>query len=394
MSAGSAARSEDRAPLGDLVRGAAEVDLSAVAANTRTLADVAGVPVMAVVKADGYGHGMVAAARAAVAGGASWLGTALPAEARALRAAGLRDVPVLAWLPVPGEDWDATLAADVQVSASAPWTVAEVAAAARRTGVSAGVHLEADSGMSRGGATPEQWGALVEAARRAEADGDVEVVGLWGHLACADEPDHPANARQLERFAEMVRHARAAGLRPSVLHHANSAGALLLPASRLDLVRCGIALYGVSPAPQVGPAERFGLRGAMTLRGRLAHVKEVPPGEGVSYGHTETTTRRTDLGVVPLGYGDGVPRHGSGVLEVAVGGRRARVVGRVCMDQVVVDLGPGSGARAGDEVVLFGAGGPSADEWAAAAGTIGYEIVTRVGARVPRVHRGGKGPTW
>ena len=371
-------------------RAEARVDLGAVAANVRVLREKArGAALMAVVKADGYGHGMLPVARAALAGGASWLGTAVVEEALALRAAGIT-VPILTWLAAPGEAWQAAVDADIDVSAGSPGLVAEVAVAAERAGRPARLHLEADSGMSRGGATPADWPALVAAARRAEAAGRVRVIGVWSHLACADEPEHPANAAQEARFAEMVAFARKLGLRPEVRHLANSAGLLCLPDSRLDLVRAGIAVYGLSPAPGVGGPGEFGLRPAMTLRARLALVKRVPAGVGVSYGHTWTTDRETTLGLIPLGYGDGIPRHASATGPVLAAGARRHVAGRMCMDQFVVDLGDDVAAE-GDEVVLFGPGDdgePTAQDWADAAGTITYEVVTRLGARVSRSYVG------
>lgn len=372
-------------------RAEALVDLDAISANVGTLRAAAPASaVMAVVKADGYGHGMVPAARAALRGGATWLGTAFVEEALALRAAGI-DARILSWLAAPGEAWDAAIAADIDVSAGTRGLVAEVAAAAARAGRPARLHLEADSGLSRGGASPGAWPALVDAALRAEAAGLVRLVGLWSHLACADEPEHPANARQLQEFGHAVATALALGARPEVRHLANSAAALTCPAAHLDLVRAGIAVYGLSPAPRVGDAAHFGLQPAMTLLARLAAVKPVPAGAGVSYGHTETTDRATVLGLVPLGYGDGIPRHASGTGRVLAGGASRRVVGRVCMDQFVVDLGPADGpgpaAVDGDAVIVFGPGNrgePTAQDWAEAAGTISYEIVTRLGSRVPR----------
>ncbi|MQY07563.1 alanine racemase [Actinomadura macrotermitis] len=366
----------------------ARVDLDAISDNIALLRERAGgAAVMAMVKAEAYGHGLVPAARAALAGGATWIGVARTAEALRLRDAGVTGVPVLVCLSVPGEPYDEIVARDVDLSVGSLPLLAEVAAAAERAGRPARVHLKADTGMSRGGAAAADWPALVGAALAAEAAGTVRVAGIMSHFACADEPDHPANERQLRAFVEMSEHAEKAGLRPEVRHLANSAGALLRPEARFDLVRPGIATYGLTPAPQLGT---FGLRPAMTLVADTALVKRVPAGSGVSYGHTYTTERETTLAVVPAGYGDGVPRHGSNLLEVLAGGRRHRIAGRVCMDQFVIDLGDGALAP-GDEVVLFGPGDrgePTAQEWADALGTISYEIVTRIGARVPRVYTG------
>ncbi|MBI1376940.1 MAG: alanine racemase [Frankiales bacterium] len=370
-----------------MARGAvAAVDLDALRHNVATVRARAGVDVLAVVKADAYGHGLVPCARAAREAGATWLGVALPEEALALRAAGVEG-PVLAWLGVPGSPWAACLEHDVDVSVPALWALEEVVAAAAATGRRARLHLEADTGLSRNGATAADWPALVSAARAAEVAGAVEVVGVWSHLACADEPDHPSVARQVAAFERALELAAGAGLRPRVRHLANSAAALAVPAARYDLVRLGIAMYGLSPGEGVGSGPALGLRPVMSLRARLAAAKRVPAGSGVSYGHIYTTSAETTLALVPLGYADGVPRAGSNAGPLRVAGSDRTVAGRVCMDQLVVDVGEDD-VRAGYEVVLFGADGPSADDWARACGTIGYEIVTRIGPRVPRVHLG------
>ncbi|MEO6821876.1 MAG: alanine racemase [Candidatus Nanopelagicales bacterium] len=374
-------------------RGAvAVVDLAAVTHNTaRMLAAAGGAAVMAVVKADAYGHGLVPCALAAQRGGATWLGTALFEEALRLRDAGVGG-PILAWLSGPGADWDAVLARGIDVSVSAPWALPELTAAAGRVGRPARVHLKVDTGLSRAGSQPTDWPDLVTAAAQAQALGAVEVVGLWSHLACADTPEHPANSTALQRFHDAYGQATAAGLTPQVRHLANSAATLALPDTRLDLVRPGIALYGISPGEQIGTVRALGLRAAMSLRARLALVKRVPAGQGVSYGHAYVTDRETVLGLVPLGYGDGIARSAANRGPVQAGLLRTSVVGQVCMDQVVVDLGPGSAARIGDEVVLFGDAGtgvPEVEDWGRATGTIGYEVVTRIGPRVPRAYVGG-----
>ncbi len=366
----------------------ARVDLDAIGGNIARLREHArGAEIMAMVKAEAYGHGLVEAGRAALAGGATWLGVARTAEALRLRAAGVT-ARILVCLGVPGEPYTEAVAQDVDLTVGAGWTLAEAVAAAERSGRPARVHLKADSGMTRGGAAPQDWPALVEAALRAEAAGHLRVVGLMSHFACADEPDHPSVPAQLALFTEMVEHAEKAGVRPEVRHLANSPAILTLPEARFDLVRPGIAIYGLTPVPRLGT---FGLRPAMTLVADTALVKRVPAGSGVSYGHLYHTERETTVAVVPAGYGDGVPRHGSNLLEVLAGGRRHRIAGRVCMDQFVIDVGDDP-LSAGDEVVLFGPGDqgePTAQEWADALGTISYEIVTRIGARVPRVYTGG-----
>ena len=368
------------------------VDLDAIRRNVEVLREHAGgTEVMAVVKADGYGHGLLPSARAALDGGATWLGVAQVAEALALRSAGVAS-RVLCWLYAPGGDLARAVAADVDVSVAAGWALAEAAEAGREVGRPARVHLKVDTGLGRGGCVPGGWAALVDAALAAERAGHVRVVGVWSHLAFADAPDHPTVRRQGEVFEDAVAEATARGADLEVRHLANSAATLTTPAARYDLVRPGLAVYGLSPVPDIGAPASFGLRPAMTLRARLALVKPVDAGQGVSYAHAYVTPRPTTLGLVPIGYADGVPRHASGTGPVLVAGRRLTVAGRVCMDQFVVDLGPDSDARAGDDVVLFGAGDdgePTAQDWADAAGTISYEIVARTATRLPRRYVGG-----
>ncbi|MGY1744581.1 alanine racemase [Blastococcus sp. SYSU D00695] len=366
------------------------VDLDAIAANTAVLRERVSRPLMAVVKADGYGHGLVPSARAALAGGADALGVAVVEEALALRAAGVT-APLLAWLNAPGEDFAAALAADVEVSVNAAWGVAEVVAAARATGRTARLHLKVDTGLSRGGATPDEWPAVVAAAARAQADGDVEVVGLWSHLAYADAPTHPTIGRQRAVFDEAVEVARAAGLRDARRHLANSAATIALPDTWYDVVRPGIALYGLDPLG--GDPAAYGLRPAMTVQARVLLTKRVPAGTGVSYGHTYTTATDTTLAVVPVGYADGIPRAAGNRAPVLAGGAQRTVAGRVCMDQFVLDVGDDE-VRDGDRVVLWGPGTdgePTAQQWADALDTIHYELVARIGGRFTRRYTGTAG---
>jgi alanine racemase len=374
------------------MRAWARIDLDALRANVAALrAKAPGAAFMAVVKADGYGHGMVPCARAALQAGATWLGVATPEEALALRAAGIRD-RLLCWLWTPGGPWQACVEADVDVTVSARWALGEVTAAARAAGRTARVQLKIDAGLGRNGAQPAEWPDLVRAARAAEREGLVEVTGVWAHFSCADEPGHPSTERELAVFRTALDQAGEAGLTPEVRHIANSPGTLTLPESHFDLVRPGVAMYGISPVPHLGGPADFGLRPVMTLAARLASVKHVPGGHGVSYGHHYVTPGATTLALVPLGYADGVPRHASGAGPVLVAGKWRTVAGRVAMDQFVVDLG-GDAASPGDEAVLFGPGDhgePTAEDWARAAGTIAYEIVTGVGGRVPRVYTGGR----
>ncbi len=368
-------------------RAEAAIDLDAIRSNVGLLRAAApSAELMAVVKADGYGHGLLPSARAALDGGAGWLGVCVLEEALALRAAGI-NAPILSWLNAPGEPLAAGVAADVDLSVSSLWALAETVDAARQTGRTARVHLKIDTGLSRNGATPDDWPELVSAAARAESGGEVSVVGVWSHFAYADDPGHPTIARQVGCFADGVEVAQRAGLRPSLRHLANSAATLTLPAAHFDLVRPGIAVFGLSPVPRVST---YGLRPAMTLRGRIALAKDVAAGAGVSYGHRYTTSAPTRLALVPMGYADGVPRAATNTGEVWLGGRRRRISGTVCMDQFVVDVGSDD-VHAGDEVILFGPGDlgePTAYDWAEALGTISYEVVTRIGARVPRTYTG------
>ncbi|MCK9922887.1 alanine racemase [Frankia sp. AgPm24] len=374
---------------GPAARTYAAIELDAVRDSVTALVDRAGpAATMAVVKADGYGHGMLPCARAALEAGATWLGTAFLEEALALRAAGIT-VPVLCWLSTPAENIDAAIEADIDLSASAPWALRRIAEAARRVGRRARVHLKADTGLGRAGATPADWPDLCDDAARLEAEGVLSGYGVWSHLAFADAPGHPTVQTQIGMFREAIDIADKAGLTPVVRHLANSAATLVSPQAHFDLVRPGVSVYGLSPGPEVGPPARFGLRPAMTLVSHAALVKRVPAGTGVSYAHRYTTDHAATLALVPLGYADGVPRSATNRGEVLLGGRRRRIAGTVCMDQFVLDVGDDD-VSVGDEVVLFGPGDqgePTADDWATAAGTINYEIVTRIGARVPRVYR-------
>lgn len=322
------------------LRARAEIDLAALRANVRALcAHAPRAALMAVVKADAYGHGAVPCARAAVEAGAQWLGTATPEEALALRRAGLPG-RIMCWLWTPGGPWREAIEADLDVSVSGMWALREVTEAAREAGVPARVQLKADTGLGRGGCQPgEDWAELVAQSLRAEADGLLRITGLWSHLACADEPGHPSVAAQLTLFREMVAYAEGRGVRPEVRHIANSPATLTLPESHFDLVRTGIAVYGISPSPETGGPADFGLRPVMTLSASIALVKHVPGGHGVSYGHGYVTPGETTLGLVPVGYADGIPRHASGAGPVLVDGKWRTVAGRIAMDQFVVDLG-------------------------------------------------------
>jgi alanine racemase len=370
----------------DPATASAEIDLAAFRSNVAALKEHAGVPVMVVVKADGYGHGILACAREARAAGAEWLGVATPTEALTLREAGDTG-PMLAWLYGMDEDLTPLVAAEVDVSAQSVEQIGRVVSAAAVAERRARVHLKIDTGLSRNGTPAYDWQRVCAAAAEAEHAGALAVVGIWSHFAAADEPGHPSIRLQMEAFQRAYEQARAAGLEPTLRHLSNSAGALVVPEAKLDLVRVGIAAYGIDPAPGIAALAGVGLRPVMRLRAQLVNVKQIEAGAGVSYGWTWTAEATTTVGLVPLGYGDGIPRHAGNRAWVGWSGSRVPVRGRICMDQFVVELGEGRVAQPGEEVIIFGPGDhgePTAAEWAAWCDTIGYEIVTRIGTRVPR----------
>ncbi|MFM9876900.1 MAG: alanine racemase [Rhodoglobus sp.] len=354
------------------------VDLDAIRSNVAVLAAATGVPAMVIVKANGYGHGAVPVARAAIEAGAAWLGTADLTEALELRATGVT-APILAWLHEPDADFAPAIEGGVDIGVSYTQQLERVAAASGR----AFVQLKVDSGLGRNGADATQWLELVEAAVAHERAGRLVVRGVWSHLANAGVE---ADAAQIARFTEALEAARAVGLDPELVHLAATAGALHVPAARFGMVRLGIGIYGLSPDGTPVP----GLTPAMTLSAPVVAVKHVPAQHGVSYGFDYVTSAPTTLALVPVGYADGLPRSASGAGPVSINGTTFSVAGRIAMDQVVVDVGEARVA-VGDRAVLFGdpsTGVPSADDWAAAAGTINYEIVTRIGPRVARQYRG------
>ncbi|MDJ0318751.1 alanine racemase [Arthrobacter antibioticus] len=375
------------------------IDLSAIANNIRHLRSIAApAKLMAVVKADAYGHGMVQVARTAVAAGAQWLGTAHVSEALALRTAGV-EVPVLAWLHTPATDFTAAVAHDIDLGCSG-WEIEHIAAAARALEHPARVHLKIDTGLGRNGCSRNDWPALLATAVEYQNQGLLKVVGVFSHLAVADEPQRPETDEQLERFREAVAIAEQAGAQLTVRHIANTPATLSRPDTHFDMVRVGLGIYGLSPFADQTSAQ-LGLVPAMTLQSQIALCKDVCANQGVSYGLNYKTTEATTLGLVPLGYADGVPRIATGG-PVRVNGITYPVVGRIAMDQMVIDLGSTAregfggaaidGSALGATAVLFGNGndgGPLVEQWAAAAGTINYEIVTRVSQRVPRTYVGG-----
>jgi alanine racemase len=355
----------------------ASVDLGAITRNVETLrAAVGGASTMAVVKANAYGHGAVPVARAALDGGADWLGVVDLDEALELRAAEVT-APVFAWLHDPAADFDVAVEHGIDVGVSYFDQLERAAAASGRPTV----HLKVDTGLGRNGIAPADWARVFAAAAQHERAGRVVIRGLWSHLAGAND------GRQLASFDEARAAAAAAGLTPEFVHIGATGAALSRPESRFDLVRLGIGMYGISPFDDTDAAS-LGLTPVMTLSATVISAKRVAAGTGVSYGHDYVTPRETTLALVPLGYADGIPRHASSRGPVSINGSTYRIAGRVAMDQFVLDVGDDPVA-VGDRAVLFGdpaVGVPSVDDWAEAAGTINYEIVTRIGNRVKRVY--------
>ena len=368
---------------------AARIDLDALRSNLAVIRGlVAPALVMGVVKADAYGHGVALVADAiadATADGSAvdWLGVAELREALALRSVGIT-APMLAWLHGPATDFQPAVDAGIDIGVSSLDQLERAAAASGSTRPAV-VQLKVDSGLSRNGIAPAERAVVFERAVALQARGGIRVRGIFSHLSNTSPAD---DARQKGVFDQSIAEARAAGLDPELRHLASTQAALEQPSFRFDLVRIGIGLYGLPAADSVDAAA-LGLRPVMQLEAAVAAVRRVPAGTGVSYGFTHRTEHDTTLALVPLGYADGVPRSASNRAEVSINGRACPVVGRIAMDQFLVDVGEGV-VRVGDRVVLWGDpanGVPSAEDWAAAAGTISYEIVTRVGPRVPRVPR-------
>ncbi|MFC4242380.1 alanine racemase [Gryllotalpicola reticulitermitis] len=374
----------DREALRDVGFREVLVDLDAVTSNVRALREVTATEhFVAVVKARAYGHGALPVARAALAGGADWLGVATIAEALELRGNGI-DAPTLAWLHAPDEDFGPAIEAAVSIGVSTVAQLSAIAAAAGRAGRQASVQLKLDTGLSRNGLPRDVWPEALRVAAELENEGRIRVDGVFTHLSNASLADDTA---ALTLFDEGVALARAAGLDPALVHAAASAAALRQPEARYNTVRIGLAIYGLSPFQDTAGARALGLRPAMTVRGRVANVKRVPAGSGVSYDYTYRTERETTLALIPFGYGDGVPRAASNLAPVWIGGKVYTISGRVAMDQFLVDVGD-SPVSIGDPVVLFGDAGdgfPAVEEWARAAGTINWEIVTRIGGRATGV---------
>ena len=369
-------------------RAVAEVDLQAIKNNLTLIKGKTSAQVLAVVKADGYGHGLIPVSKAAIEAGADWLGTALLEEAIELRKNGIK-VPIIAWLTPCGEDFKEAIKLDIDLSISSLEVLTEIVTAGEQLKKLPRVHIEIDTGMSRGG-IGDDWKVFTLECSRLIKDNKLEVVGIWSHFARADEPLEKMSQEQLLVFSNMVNELKSLGIEPKFLHIANSAAALTLKDSHKSIIRWGIGLYGLSPdINNLGNSKSLKLQPAMKLKAKLNLVKNVKAGSTVGYGASAIVTHDTKLGVVAIGYADGIPRNANSSAGVWVAGKRAPLIGRVSMDQFVVDLGATSLAKTGDEVIVFGNGNQNeytVDEWAKACGTINYEIVTRIGPRVPRIY--------
>jgi alanine racemase len=363
------------------MRAFVEVNLNAISNNIKLVKSKTQAQILAVVKADAYGHGLIPVAKCAVDAGATWLGVALLEEAILLREAGIK-VPIISWLTPPNSDFKQAIELDIDLAIPSLKHLEVIVAAGKALGKKPRVHIEVDTGMTRGGLLGE-WPEFLIAAKGA----DIEVVGFWSHFARADEPDEIANQSQILEFESKLAELIATGITPKYIHLANSAATLTNPNSHKNIVRLGIAMYGLSPdVNTLGSSQNLELEPAMTLKAEIHLVKRVPSGSPVGYGGTQTTSRDTKLAIITMGYADGIPRNASSAAGVFAAGRKAAIIGRVSMDQFVVDLGADSNAVAGEMVEVFGANGYSIDDWAAASGTINYEIVTRIAARVPRIY--------
>ena len=369
-------------------RASAEINLSAIAQNFKSIKSRTTADVLAVVKADAYGHGLIPVSKALEEAGADWFGTALLEEAINLRKAGILK-PIISWLTPLGEDFKSAIDLDIDLGIPSIDLLDEVIKAASLTGKTARIHLEIDTGMSRGGVLSE-WDQLIKSVLAGVNLKQLKVIGIWSHFARADEPDELMNQEQLSLFEEKVNQAKAAGIDAQFIHIANSAALFTNKIAHKNIIRSGIALFGLSPdIKTIGDSSSLGLKPAMKLKAKLNLVKEVKAGSSVGYGGTALIKSDTKLGVVALGYADGIPRSTNNLAGVFVDKKRAPIIGRVSMDQFVVDLGITSTAKTGDEVIVFGDGSSgeyTVDEWAKAANTINYEIITRIGPRVPRIY--------
>ena len=366
------------------MRAYVQVDLAAIKSNIELVASRTSADLLAVVKADAYGHGLVPVAKTALEAGASWLGVALLEEAFALRAAGIT-APTIAWLTPLGEDFEGAIKANIDLSVSSIELLEAILGAGKSVGVRPRIHIEVDTGMHRGGVL-DQWEQFVGFA--SEHKDEFVLVGYWSHFARADEPGESYNQLQLAEFSLKLERLISEGLSPEIVHFANSAATLTLPTAHCQMVRLGIAMYGLSPdVTTMGSSHQLGLKPAMSIHARLHLVKTVKQGDAIGYGGVGIASRDTRIGVVVMGYADGLPRTASALAGAVHNGQRAPLIGRVSMDQCVIDLGPTTTARAGDYVALISESGYTADDWALASNSINYEIVTRIATRVPRSYR-------
>jgi len=369
-------------------RASAEINLLAIADNLKLIKSKTNAQVLAVVKADAYGHGLIQVGKVAEDAGADWLGTALLEEGITLRNSGIK-IPIISWLTPLGEDFNTAINLDIDLSISSTELLTEVISAGKLVKKIPRVHIEVDTGMSRGG-VGDDWQTFLTELSKAVAANEINIVGIWSHFARADEPDEGMNKEQLTVFEDRIKSASATGIKAEFIHISNSAASLTNKSAHKNIIRWGIGLYGLSPdLNNLGDSKSLNLKPAMRLKAKLHLVKAVKAGVSVGYGGTAITKSDTKLGVVTLGYADGIPRNTNNLAGVFVAGKRAPLIGRVSMDQFVVDLGINSLAKTGDEVIVFGdgvGGEYTADEWAKASGTINYEIVTRIGSRVPRIY--------
>ncbi|MEY3257681.1 MAG: hypothetical protein RL443_690 [Actinomycetota bacterium] len=369
-------------------RAVAEINLNAIESNLKFIKGKTNAQLLAVVKADAYGHGLIPISKSAIEAGANWLGTALLEEAVTLRENGIK-VPIIAWLTPCGEDFKSAINLNIDLSISSLEVLNEIIDSSAQLGKKPRLHIEIDTGMSRGG-VGDDWDSFVGEVSKLVKDDKISLVGVWSHFARADEPLEKMNSQQLSIFTDRVTKLINSGIKPEFLHIANSAAALTFKDAHKNIIRWGIGLYGLSPdVNNIGDSISIGLKPAMKLKAKLNLVKKVKSGSTVGYGATAVVKQDTKLGVVTLGYADGIPRNANNLAGVFVCGKRAPLIGRVSMDQFVVDLGIESLAKTGDEVIVFGAGNDgeyTIDEWAKACGTINYEIVTRIGPRVPRIY--------
>ena len=369
-------------------RAVAEINLNAIESNLKFIKGKTNAQLLAVVKADAYGHGLIPISKSAIEAGANWLGTALLEEAITLRENGIK-VPIIAWLTPCGEDFKSAINLNIDLSISSLEVLNEIIDSGAQLGKKPRLHIEIDTGMSRGG-VGDDWDSFVLEVSKLVKEDKISLVGAWSHFARADEPLEKMNSQQLSIFTDRVTKLINSGIKPEFLHIANSAAALTFKDAHKNIIRWGIGLYGLSPdVNYMGDSISIGLKPAMKLKAKLNLVKKVKAGSTVGYGATAVVKQDTKLGVVTLGYADGIPRNANNLAGVFVCGKRAPLIGRVSMDQFVVDLGIESLAKTGDEVIVFGAGNDgeyTIDEWAKACGTINYEIVTRIGPRVPRIY--------